>query len=167
VRAAVAAARLCGVADADIERAVRSFKGLPHRLELVGEFKGIRFYDDAISTTPESTVAALRSVPDIGTLFLGGHDRGYDFKELEEEIRAQGIKNIVLFPETGKRMFRERSGLKILETSDMDEAVRFAYAHTTKGEACVLSCASPSYGLWKNFEEKGDAFARAVKTLCN
>jgi len=167
VRAAVAAARLCGVADADIERAVRSFRGLPHRLELVGEFKGVRFYDDAISTTPESTIAALRAVPAIGTLFLGGHDRGYDFKELEAEIRARGIKNIVLFPETGKRMFRERSGLNILETSDMDEAVQFAYAHTQKGEACILSCASPSYGLWKNFEEKGDAFARAVKTLCN
>ncbi len=166
VRAAVAAVRLFGIEDAGIERAVRSFKGLPHRLELVGEFKGIRFYDDAISTTPESTIAALRAVPNEGTVFLGGHDRGYDFTELEKEVRARGIKNIVLFPETGKRMFRERSGLNILETSDMNEAVRFAYAHTQKGEACVLSCASPSYGLWKNFEEKGDEFARSVKALC-
>lgn len=165
VRAAVAVARLLNVPDECIERAVRNFKGLPHRLEFVGEFKSIRFYDDAISTTPESTIMALRAVPNIGTIFLGGFDRGYDFSALEKEIRTRGVKNIVLFPETGKRMLSDRSGFNILETSDMKDAVAFAYANTSPGAACILSCASPSYGIWKNFEEKGDEFQEAVKEL--
>ena len=165
VRAAVTVARLFDVPDKKIEEAVRSFKGLPHRLELVGEFNGILFYDDAISTTPESTIAALRAIPDVGTLFLGGNDRGYDFAELEKEVRSRNVKNIVLFPESGKRMFADRTGLNIFETSDMKEAVEFAYKNTPHGSACLLSCASPSYGLWKNFEEKGDQFVALVKAM--
>ncbi|OGG56615.1 UDP-N-acetylmuramoylalanine--D-glutamate ligase [Candidatus Kaiserbacteria bacterium RIFCSPHIGHO2_02_FULL_55_20] len=167
VRAAVAVAKQFRIPEKIAARAIKAFKSLPHRLDLVGEFKGIRFYDDAISTTPESTIAALRAVSGIGTIFLGGFDRGYDFTELEKEIRAQKIKNIVLFPETGKRMFAARSGLNILETQNMEEAVRFAYEHTEAGSAAILSCASPSYGLWKNFEEKGDLFADIVRQMSN
>ncbi|MDB5187758.1 MAG: putative UDP-N-acetylmuramoylalanine--D-glutamate ligase [Candidatus Kaiserbacteria bacterium] len=165
VRGAVTVARLLGVSDEAILTAVKSFKSLPHRLELVGEYKGIRFYDDSISTTPESTIAALEAVPNVQALFLGGHDRGYDFTELEQEIIKRGIKNIVIFPESGRRMFAKREGLNILETESMDEAVQFAYAHTPQGGACLLSCASPSYGLYKNFEERGDAFAQSIHTL--
>lgn len=156
---------MLSVPDKTIARAAKEFKGLPHRLEFVGEFYGIRFYDDAISTTPESTIAALRSIPEIGTIFLGGYDRGYDFSEMEKEIRALGIKNIVLFPQSGKRMFSNRKGLNILETKDMGEAVRFAYQHTPQGAAALLSCASPSYGLWKNFEEKGDEFKKYARNF--
>lgn len=162
VRAAITVAHILGVPDSTIESAVSKFKGLPHRLELVGEFKGIRFYDDAISTTPESTIAAVKAVPNVQTIFLGGHDRGYDFSELEREVRARGITKIVLFPDTGTRMFADRNDLTILETSSMKEAVAFAYAHTPDGGAALLSCASPSYGLWKNFEEKGDHFKKEV-----
>ncbi len=165
VRAAITVAQNLGIRGDAIERVVKDFKGLPHRLEFIGEFKEIRFFDDAISTTPESTIAALRAVSNVGTIFLGGHDRGYDFTELEKEIRVHGIKNIVLFPETGKRMFADRKGLNILETESMEEAVAFAYKNTPKGAACLLSCASPSYGLWKNFEEKGNEFKNHVKSL--
>ena len=165
VRAAATVAGTFGVTPVQMEKAVREFKGLPHRLELVGEFKGIRFYDDAISTAPESTIAALRAVPNVGTIFLGGHDRGYDFSELEKEVRSLGMKNIVLFPESGKKMFKSRAGMNVLETTDMKEAVAFAYKNTPQGFACLLSCASPSYGLWKNFEERGNEFAEAVRNF--
>ena len=164
VRAATTVARRLGVSDAAIESAVRKFEGLPHRLEFVGEYRGITFFDDAISTTPESTIAALRAVPNVKTIFLGGQDRGYDFSALELEIRKLGIKNIVLFPDSGPKMFLNREGLNILETRDMQEAVAFAYANTPKGSACLLSTASPSYSVWKNFEEKGDIFQNAVRT---
>ena len=164
VRAATTIARRLGVSDSAIESAVRKFEGLPHRLEFVGEYRGITFFDDAISTTPESTIAALRAVPNVKTIFLGGQDRGYDFSALELEIRKLGIKNIVLFPDSGPKMFLNREGLNILETRDMQEAVAFAYANTPKGSACLLSTASPSYSVWKNFEEKGDIFQNAVRT---
>jgi UDP-N-acetylmuramoylalanine--D-glutamate ligase len=161
--AAVAVARELGISDKIIKTAIEKFKPLPHRLEFVGEFKGIKFYDDAISTTPESTMMALRALSKVGTIFLGGQERGYSFSELEKMVKKCGIKNIVLFPETGKKIIKSRKGLNILETKSMKEAVKFAYKYTKEGEICLLSCASPSYSLWKNFEEKGDQFKTWIK----
>jgi len=168
VRAAVTVARIIDVPDEAIEAAVRKFTPLPHRLEFVGNFRGIDFYDDAISTTPESTIMAINSIPNIQTIFLGGKDRGYDFSLLAGKIADSGIKNIVLFPESGAKMkplLSHIPGIKLFETSDMKEAVKFAYENTKPGMACVLSTASPSYSVWKNFEEKGDLFKKFVKEL--
>jgi len=165
IRAAIAVVKQLGIDDETIARAVKDFKPLAHRLEPVGEFKGIRFYDDAISTTPESAIMAIRTIPRVGTIFLGGEDRGYDFSELEKDIKKNGIRNIVLFPDSGKRIFKSREGLNILETESMEDAVAFAYANTASGDACLLSTASPSYTLWKNFEEKGDQFQKFVNEL--
>ena len=105
----------------------------------------------------------MKSGPKVGTIFLGGQDRGYKFSKLEKIIKKYGIKNIVLFPETGKNIFESRRGLNILETKSMKEAVKFSYKYTQKGDICLLSCASPSYSLWKNFEEKGNQFKFWVK----
>ncbi len=167
MRAAITVARLFNVSEKNIKKAIEKFKPLPHRLESVGNFSGIQFIDDAISTTPESTIMALKTIPDIGTIFLGGEDRGYDFSELEKQLRKNKIKNIVLFPDTGKRILKSKKGFNVLETSSMEEAVIFAYKNTAKKSACLLSMASPSYSLWKNFEEKGDQFQYWVKKLSN
>lgn len=165
VRAAITVAKQFNISDAAIKRAVKNFKSLPHRLEFVGEFQGIKFYDDAISTTPESTIEALKALPKTATIFLGGEDRGYDFTELEKALRKHKIKNIVLFPDSGKRILKSRKGFNVLESSSMKEAVQFAYENTPKGRVCLLSMASPSYSLWKNFEEKGDEFQREVRQV--
>ena len=167
IRAAVAVAREFGVADETVNKAIKRFKPLSHRLEFVGKFRGIKFYDDAISTTPESTIMAIKSLKNVSTIFLGGEDRGYDFSQLEKAIQKYKIKNIVLFPVSGKRILKSilrhgSGGLNVLKTSSMGAAVRFAYRHTEPGKICLLSCASPSYSLWKNFEEKGDQFQKIV-----
>ncbi|MEK7658299.1 MAG: UDP-N-acetylmuramoyl-L-alanine--D-glutamate ligase [Patescibacteria group bacterium] len=161
MRAAITVAKEFNVSDETIKKAIKNFKSLPHRLEFIGEFKGIKFYDDAISTTPESTIMAIKSLKNIDTIFLGGEDRGYDFLHLEKTIKKYKINNIVLFPESGKRM--KLKSLNILRVKSMEEAVKFAYKHTKEGRVCLLSCASPSYSLWKNFEEKGNQFQSAVK----
>lgn len=163
IRAAITVAKIFNIKDEIIKKAVKEFKGLPHRLEFVGEFHGIKFYDDALSTTPESTIMAIKSLPRIKTIFLGGEDRGYDFSELEKTIKKHKIKNTVLFPKSGKRILRQRKGFNILETSSMKKAVKFAFKHTEKGGMCLLSTASPSYSLWKDFEEKGKQFKEAIK----
>lgn len=168
VRGAITVTSLCDVSYREAEYAVRSFRPLPHRLEKVGTFKNITFYDDAISTTPESTIAALKAIPAINTIFLGGEDRGYDFIELVSELRETGVRNIVLFPESGARikaelMHVDRPYWKICEANSMEEAVKFAYEHTSPHTVCLLSTASPSYSLWKNFIEKGDQFQKFVK----
>lgn len=155
--------KMFGVDDSTAEEVVNSFSGLPHRLQLVGTFKEIEFYDDSISTTPESTIAGLRSLPNVHTVILGGEDRGLEFRELEKELRGGSVKTIVLFPDTGERMLSSEDGFNILHTADMEEAVQFAYANTPKEKAVLLSPASPSYNLFKNFEERGSAFLLAVE----
>ncbi|RJR29777.1 UDP-N-acetylmuramoyl-L-alanine--D-glutamate ligase [Candidatus Microgenomates bacterium] len=159
---------LLKVPHAIIKAAFESFQPLPHRLEKIGTYKGIIFYDDAISTTPESTIVALETLDNVATLFLGGQDRGYDFSALAKTISEKKIKNIVLFPDSGaniKKAFDAfpKAQLNILETESMHDAVAFAFKNTPQGAICLLSSASPSYSLWKNFEEKGDEFQRAVK----
>jgi len=163
VRAATAAARILGVSDDAIAKAIRTFSPLPHRLEPVGDWRGITFYDDAISTTPESTIVALKALVNVKTIFLGGTDRGYDFTALQSNLHTYGIENVVLFPDSGGRILPDRAGFRILETDDMTAAVEFAYAYTPPGSVCLLSCASPSYSLWPNYEAKGDEFQREVR----
>ena len=165
IAAAVAVAEILKIPQKKIAKAIASFKGLEHRLELVGEYRGIRFYDDAISTTPDSTILAIKTLKKVDTIFLGGQDRGYDFSQLEKVIKQYKIKNVVLFPDSGPHMIKNKSGLNILKTKNMKEAVQFAYTYTRKGKICILSCASPSYSLWKNFEQKGDEFKKFVKKL--
>ncbi|MFA6353921.1 MAG: Mur ligase family protein [Candidatus Paceibacterota bacterium] len=162
IKAAVKVAKLFKISDKIIREAIINFKSLPHRLEYVGEFKKIKFYDDAISTTPESTIAALKALPQTATIMLGGEDRGYDFSVLEKVLRKSNVKNLVLFPDTGKRILKSKKGFKILETNSMEKAVDFAFKNTPEGTICLLSNASPSYSLWKNFEEKGDLFKKFV-----
>lgn len=163
IQAAIKVARFLKISDLAIRKAIKNFKPLPHRLEFVGTYKGIKFYDDAISTTPESTIMAIQTLKNIGTIFLGGEDRGYDFRKLEKILKLHHIQNIVLFPESGNRILKSRQGFNILETRSMKEAVNFAFQNTSKGQICLLSTASPSYSIWKNFEEKGDLFQHLVK----
>lgn len=163
IQAAIKVARILKIPDSAINKAVKNFKPLPHRLEFVGEYEGIKFYDDAISTTPESTVMAIKSLKNIDTIFLGGTDRGYDFRKLEGTLKSHHIRNIVLFPDSGSRILKSRKGFNILETRSMEKAVDFAFKNTIKGKICLLSTASPSYSVWKNFEEKGGLFQKFIK----
>jgi len=165
IRAAVSVAKILNIKDQAINKAIKNFKSLPHRLEFVGQFKGIKFYDDGSSTNPESAIMAIKSLKNIDTIFLGGEERGYDFSGLEKTIKKYKIKNIVLFPDNGDKIIKNKKDFNILKTSSMMEAVKFAYKNTQNGKICLLSGASPSYSLWKNFSEKGDEFKKMVKNL--
>lgn len=158
-----------GVSKDDAKATIAEFTPVSHRLENIGTFAGITFYDDAISTTPQSTLAALAAIPNVTCLMLGGQNRGYDFAELAKVIVEKNIKSLVLFPDSGLQI--EKSLAKyptyspeITHTSSMQEAVDFAFTHSLTGSSVLLSCASPSYSIWKNFEEKGTQFQHFVKT---
>ncbi len=168
VRAAITVAYEFGVDDHTIAAAIAGFQPLRHRLQNVGTWSGITFYDDAISTTPESTIQALHAVPDIGALMLGGLDRGYDFTPLITELKQRSIPVLIFFPDSGAKilgMLKDagKTADHVLETRSMEDAVKFVYQYCPKGSACLLSTASPSYSLWKNFEEKGDQFQHWVR----
>ncbi len=164
--AAIAAATaVYKIPKTTLSKAVASFQPLRHRLQKIGTFRGITFYDDAISTSPESTIEALKALAPlgpIGTIFLGGEDRGYDFTELEKELRRRKIPNLVLFPDTGKRILKSRKGFKVHEATSLKEAVKLGYKLTPKGHICLLSTASPhAFGM--SFEDRGDEFQRLAK----
>ncbi|MFA7298407.1 MAG: UDP-N-acetylmuramoyl-L-alanine--D-glutamate ligase [Candidatus Absconditabacterales bacterium] len=160
-----------------LEETIATFKGLPHRMENIGIYGGITWIDDAISTTPESTIQAIQTYGNqIDTIFLGGTDRGYVFNDLISCIRKSSIRNIVVFPDSGERIAdaiknqnipvgKEVVWIKIFATKSMKEAIEFAYKNTKNGKICLLSTASPSYSVRKNFEEKGDLFKKYIKEL--
>jgi UDP-N-acetylmuramoyl-L-alanine---L-glutamate ligase len=147
-----------------ILNALKSFKCLPHRLEYIGQYKGIHFYDDSISTIPESTIYALDKLGDnVETLIVGGLDRGIDFKKLGKRIDKSKISNLVVFPDSGEKILKiVKRKINHYSTSSMKEAVRFCFKNTSKDKICLLSPASSSYNLFKNFKERGDLFKKYI-----
>ena len=154
-----------GVSERVAIEAIKTFEGLPHRLQLLGSFAEINWVDDAISTTPESTIAALEALEgNVETLICGGQDRGNDFSELGTFISGSNIKTVIVFPESGIRIKDSISNkdIKIIEASNMEQAVSEAKTNTSPNRACLLSPASPSYNMYKNFEEKGEVFKSEI-----
>lgn len=165
--AVVALADMLSIPHALVSEVFQDFGGLDHRLQTIGTYHDISFVDDAISTTPESTIAAVKTFGDqVDTIFLGGTDRGYEFGQLVQVLEQYGVRNVVLFSPSGQKIRPLLSDdFLVLETDDMEEAVAFAYRATEPGKICLLSTASPSYSLWKDFEEKGALFQEAVRKM--
>lgn len=169
MRAVYTVAHRRNIQDDVIQQAFQSFQPLAHRMQFVGEYGEIKWYDDAIATAPEPTIAALETIGDVDTLFLGGTDRGLTYEALADAVCSSSVRNVVLFPDNGEAMYAAIQkvcgdrAFEVLKTTSMKEAVQFAFMHTQKGKSCLLSCAAPSYTLWKNFEEKGEEFVREIK----
>ena len=170
IAGAFKAAELIGIPEKTAIEAIKSFRGLPHRLQSLGMHHGIEWIDDAISTTPESAIAAMEALGDrVKTIILGGQDRGLDFTKLGQYIATSPVKTIILFPETGERI-RQAIGdahadVCFQPVTSMKDAVEAAKKHTPEGAICLLSTASPSYNMFKNFEEKGERFKEAITAL--
>ena len=164
---AATAVREFGVSDAAIEKAVSEFGGIAHRLEKFAVKNGISFYDDAIATIPHAVMGNVRSLGNVGTLIVGGMDRGIDYTELVDFLALRKLPNVILAYESGKRiagMLKERNVSFVL-TDDLYSSVKLAAKLTHSGGKCVLSPAAASYGYFKNFEERGDVFKDLVNKL--
>lgn len=150
-----------------IYKGIQTFKPLEHRMEYAGEYHGIHYYNDSISTIPQSTIYAIRSIRNVRTLILGGLDRGIDYDVLIKFISNSSLKNIILTGEAGKRIYKgikEFSGKhpKLFFTDNFNEAVDTASKVTRKGYTCLFSPAAASYDKFKNFEERGRAFKKLI-----
>jgi UDP-N-acetylmuramoylalanine--D-glutamate ligase len=168
--AALAAMDVMTVSRPSLPAALGSFRGLPHRLELLGEHAGIQWVDDSISTTPESALAALASFPQRDLVLVGGgQDRSQDFTSLGETLAGRGAA-VVGLPPTGERLVAaaRHAGIPLsraVVAGDMAEAVTLARRLASPGSTVLLSPAAPSYGTYKNFEERGEHFRQLVSAL--
>lgn len=171
VCAALAAVRclLPEIDPASLVPAVESFRSLPHRLMPLGERDGVLYVDDSISTTPQSTMAALATFADRPvTVLVGGYERHLDYDELARELVTRPVHAVVTLPPSGARIagaVRRELGASagppaLIEAADLEEAVAAARRVTPAGGVVLLSPAAPSYGAFRNFEERGEAFAR-------
>ena len=146
---------------------ITSFKGLSHRLEYVGTYDDISFYDDSIATSIPSVIYAVDALKNVNTIIIGGMDRGLDYTPLVEYLNSSDVKNIVLLPATSSRIFKmfqeKKSSKEIFLASDMKDAVNIAKMWTEKSKICLLSPAAASYGFYKNFEERGNDFQKCIR----
>ncbi|MDP2722760.1 MAG: UDP-N-acetylmuramoyl-L-alanine--D-glutamate ligase [Bacteroidales bacterium] len=165
ILAALMAVQQAGIEIPEILQSVSTFRGLPHRLEYVTEKNGVTYYNDSISTIPASAMAAIEALQDVGSLILGGFDRGIDYQELVTYIEKSEIKCVVLLGEAGKRMlslFTSDFNGQPLIADTLGQAVELATNHTPKGKICLLSPAAASYDQFHNFEHRGDTFKEIV-----
>lgn len=161
-------AEIYNVDEKDILDVAKSFKGLPHRLEYIGKYNNIHFIDDSIATIPEAAISAIESLENVQTIILGGMDRGIDYSKLIEYLNIKPVGNIILMNDSGRKIYegldKNNANCNILLVEDLEEAVKMAYKYTNENMTCVLSPAAASYGIFKNFEERGDKFKEYVET---
>lgn len=171
VCAAVLAATLAGVQLKSIVQVLKTFKGLEHRLELIKDIHGIRFYDDSFSTTPETAIAAIEAFTEPEILLLGGSSKNSDFKLLGETItEAKNIKAIIAIGAEWNRIKSHIKGdlphVQIFEDCEtMQDAVRRAASIAENGDVILLSPACASFDKFKNYKDRGDKFKQAVNDL--
>ncbi len=170
IKAAVLAVGRFGINPEDALKAAASFEPLPHRMEYVGYFGSIHFYNDSISTIPESAMAAIEAIGNINTIILGGYDRGLNYTVLLEFLKKSNIKNIIFTGVAGRKMFalfskQNHPEKKQFLVDTLEEAFEIIKKQTDKNSICLLSPAAASYDKFHNFEHRGDVFKALAKKL--
>jgi UDP-N-acetylmuramoylalanine--D-glutamate ligase len=166
---AAAAAWLLGAAPDAVESALASFNGLPDRIEFVAERNGVRFYNDSIATTPESTIVALDAFDSGIILIAGGSSKNLSYEQVGRAV-ARRAKSVVLIGVTAAEIERAVRNAaddppSIHHAAGLDEAVSKAAACARPGDVVLLSPASASFDMFRNYAERGDRFRRIVNSL--
>lgn len=163
---ALTVARIFGVSDDAAEQAIKSFGGIEHRMEYVGIYDGIAWYNDSIATIPTAVMGAVKAIGNVDTILFGGLDRGIDYTDFIKFLNECNVPNLVGLPETGHIIIDKlkASGCtkNTVKARDMADAVNKCKEITEKGKSCLFSPAAASYNYYKNFEEKGRHFKSLV-----
>ena len=156
------------ILNLDISKAIKTineFNPLEHRMEYVGTFDDIEYYNDSIATVPESTIESIKALKNVNTLIVGGNDRGVNQHNLIEFLKKSKIENIICLPKTGEYIYDGlvETNKKLEKVGTMQEAVELAKKYTKENSICLLSPAASSYGYFKNFKDRGNQFKEYVK----
>jgi len=163
--AAIGAARRMGVPSDAVREGLSAFAGLPHRVEFVREVRGVSFFNDSKGTNVGAVLKCLEGFPEPVVLIAGGKDKGVDFRPLRDPL-GRRARAAILLGEAQGRMKRELMGsVPILLAGSLDEAVGQAAECAREGDVVVLSPACSSFDMFRNFEERGEAFREAVRRL--
>ncbi|MGM0438868.1 MAG: Mur ligase family protein [Patescibacteria group bacterium] len=158
---------LFGVSEKETIKNINKIDFLPHRLEFVGKYQNISFFNDSAATIPEAAVEAISNVDNLKTLITGGVDKGGDYCLLAEKIIKSDIETLILFPVTGQKIESELKEIsnklpKIIHCNSMEQAVKEAYNNTKFG-SCLLSPASSSFNMFSSYKDRGNQFKENVK----
>ena len=164
--AAHALASAIGLAPEPLARALRGFKGLPHRVQPVAEARGVRFYDDSKGTNVGASVAALEGFDVPVVLIAGGDGKGQDFAPLAPAVRAHA-RAVVLIGRDAPAIAAALAptGIPVRRAQSMEEAVQAAFALAQDGDAVLLSPACASFDMFRNYGHRGEVFAKAAQAL--
>ena len=170
---AAAVARTCGCSNSIIEKTVKSFTGIEHRLELVKKIKSITFYNDSAGTNPIATAAAILSFKEPIVLIAGGKDKGLSYAPLALALKKSTVSHVILFGEN-----REKIALGIKSTKrtitmakDLKEALKIAFdrakelAAQKESAVIVFSPAAASFDMFTSYKERGEIYKKTVNAL--
>lgn len=167
VMAAIAIGSAMGVTIDRIRRVVKEFKAVEHRIEFVLERFGVKYYNDSKGTNPDAAIQAIRAMQGPTLLIAGGYDKGARYDEWVEEFAGR-VKYLVLLGQTRdeiSRCAKEHGFTDIMYAEDMSEAVRVCASYADRGDCVLLSPACASWGMFKNYEERGRIFKECVRNL--
>ena len=158
------------VEDDVIVNTAKDFGGVPHRIELVRELNGVKYYNSSIDSSPNRTINTLKVFPQKVILISGGKDKGIPYDEIGEPI-ADHVKTLILIGATSDKIedalkaTGRRDEVKIIHADTYEEVVKTAYNEATDGDIVILSSASTSFDMFRNFEERGNLFKKLVNEL--
>jgi UDP-N-acetylmuramoylalanine--D-glutamate ligase len=167
--AALAATVSLGVTPESAVKSFRTFRGLPHRTELVTTRAGVAYYNDSKGTNVDATLKSLEGFPDGSVwLILGGKDKGDDFARLAPLV-ARKARRVLTIGAAGESianaLLSKEPGIAVSRATTLERAVDVAASGAVSGDVVLLSPACASYDQFKNFEHRGEVFTRLVKSL--
>lgn len=149
--------------------ALTSFSGLPHRLEFVAEVADVKYYDDSFGTTPETAIVAIEAFTQPKVVILGGSDKGADFGEMVKAVTKNNVRAVVYIGVTGPTIAKELKGRGFKEVypggETMESIISTAHKLSHAGDIVLLSTGCASFGLFKDYKDRGDQFVKAVNQL--
>ncbi|MEI7759124.1 MAG: UDP-N-acetylmuramoyl-L-alanine--D-glutamate ligase [bacterium] len=152
-----------------ISSALQKFTGLEHRLELIKESNGTKYYDDSFATTPEAAIVAIQAFKEPKILIVGGSDKGAEFNNLAHEVSKNNVKHVVLIGFTADKIRKSLDTVGYSDYSDggdtIGEIVNEASKYASPGDVVLLSTGCASFGLFKDYKDRGDQFKKAVLEL--
>ena len=163
IMGAIIAVKKYGVTDEVIQKVLKEFKGVEHRLEYVDTINGVTYYNDSKATNCVSTITALNSFDKPTILLLGGYDRGHSFHDLDDSMK--NVKCVVCFGETKNRIeeFCNDLNIKCYKNDTLKEAMNVVKDICTLGDVVLLSPACASWDQYDRFEDRGDEFKKLVR----